>query len=754
MSTWSLNPVFDSYTFVIASAAVLLLLLLVVRHDRSLSWRRRFSLRAIRLAVILLVVLGMLRPTHVSSSRKSQSAVFLILVDLTESMLYPGSQAGVSRWEEQRDTIRASEPSLRVLHEGMNVKVYGYTRQLQPLDWDGNTLGLPEQPTGQQTDIGTTLYRALEREMNQRLAGVVLMGDGTQTTFDPEVEIRQVGQELERLGIPLYAVPFGDGGTVQYSRDIAVQQLPQQYTVYVKNQLAVRSVIRIRGYVNQQIPVQLILEKGDGTEQVVQTKQLTPRRDDEQIPVEMTYIPQQPGQYTLRVRAAKQDGELLWENNELASFLTVREGGLRVLYLYGSRIGEQLELRRSIASSPYMEVVQQYISLKGRNRWPDPRASFEADEPYDVILIENLNSRAIGKPELQKIATAVETGTGLMMIGGYHSFGPGEYYDTDLDDVLPVEMFDTDRQSLALGAKLRGDLHLQGDIAMQPVRPHMITTITEIAMNKQQWSELPPLLGANRLVTKDTGRVLLASGEDEPLLVAGDYGAGRVLAFAGDSTWRWRREGFGTELQRFWRQSILWLAHRDEQEHHDIWVRLPQRRVQSGMDVPVIVGVSSSSGEPVQNVQWTITWEGPDGIVSPLDVSQDLEQWLASVKDVRQPGSHKVTVTASIAGTLYGPIEARFQVLDDKPEKSNPVADIAQLGRLVHWTESYGGRLVEPRELPVLLQELGREPPELDMEVEVRWQLGKTRADAWAYFLLIVVLVSSEWYLRKKWGMV
>ena len=74
MSTWSLDPVFDSYTFVIASAGVLLLLLMVIRHDRSLSRRRRLSLRALRLAVILLVVLGMRRPTHVSSSRKPQSA--------------------------------------------------------------------------------------------------------------------------------------------------------------------------------------------------------------------------------------------------------------------------------------------------------------------------------------------------------------------------------------------------------------------------------------------------------------------------------------------------------------------------------------------------------------------------------------------------------------------------------------------------------------------------------------------------------
>ena len=752
MSKWSLDPVFDSYAFVIVSAIVLLLLLLLVRHDRSLSWRRRLSLRSLRLAVILLVLLGMLRPTHVSSSRKPQSAVFLLLVDLTESMLYPGSEAGVSRWQEQLDTIRASEPSLQELHQGVTIKAYGYARELQPLDWDGTTLGLPGEPDGQQTDISTTLYRALEREMNQRLAGVVLMGDGTQTTFDPDVEIRQVGQELDRLGIPLYAVPFG--GTAVHSRDIAVQQLPQQYTVYVKNQLAVRSVVRVRGYLNQEIPVQLILEKGDGTQEVVQTKQLTPRGNDEQIPVEMTYVPQQPGQYTLRVRAAEQDGELLWENNELASFLTVREGGLRVLYLYGSRIGEQLELRRSIASSPYMEVVQQYVSLKGRSRWPDPRTSIEDDDPYDVIIIENLNARAIGTAGLRRIAAAVDKGAGIMMIGGYHSFGPGEYSVTALDDVLPVEMFDYERQQLGLGVKLQRDFHLQDEVPVQLVRPHMITMITEASQNQQRWAELPPLLGANKLVAKDTGRVLLASPGGDPLLIAGDYGAGRVLAFAGDSTWRWRREGFATELQRFWRQSILWLSHRDEQQHHDIWAQIPQRRVQPGMDVPVFVGVSSSSGEIVEDVQWTLTWEGPDEIQSPLAITRETEKWVGVVENVRQPGAYRVTVTANVAGSLYGPLEARFQVLDQKPEKSNPVADTAQLGRLVNWTEPYGGKLIEPRELPALLQELGREPPELDIEVETRWQLGKTAADAWVYFLLVVVLVSSEWYLRKKWGMV
>ena len=34
----------------------------------------------------------------------------------------------------------------------------------------------------------------------------------------------------------------------------------------------------------------------------------------------------------------------------------------------------------------------------------------------------------------------VREGAGLMMIGGYHSFGPGGYRETPLADVLPVEI--------------------------------------------------------------------------------------------------------------------------------------------------------------------------------------------------------------------------------------------------------------------------------------------------------------------------
>jgi uncharacterized membrane protein len=754
MNSWSLDPVFDSYLVVGLAGAVLLGLLLIVRYGAGLNWRRRMLLRGLRLLIIVLVLLAMLRPTHVSSSRKPQSAVLIVLIDQTESMEFPSSEAGVSRWEHQLDILRRVEPLLQTLHQSLTIKIYGYSDQLHPIAWDGTRLEVPGPPLGERTDISTTVFRALERELNQRLAAIVLLGDGTQTTFDPPIEMRKLGQEMQRLGVPLYAVPFGDGGSPEYSRDVVIKQLAQQYTVYVKNQLAVRSVVEVRGYVNQPITVQMVVLDRQGTETVVETRQVTAHRDDEQIPVAMTYIPQQAGQYTLRMRAEQQDGELLWENNELTAFLNVMEGGLRIYYLYGSRIGEQLELRRSIASSPYMEVVEQFIGIAGRARWPDPRAAIEEDQPFDVIIIENLNARAIGTEQLQQIATAVENGTGLMMVGGYHSFGPGEYAQTPLAAVLPVEMQAFERQPLGLAARLQTDFHVTGEIAMVPIRPHAVSMLATPQENRQRWSELPPLQGANRIISKNTGRVLVASANNDPLLVAGDYGAGRVLAFAGDSTWRWRREGFETELHRFWRQSMLWLAHRDEQQHHDAWIRLQQRRFLPGEDVPVMVGLTSSSGATSPDASWDVSWQGPSGDRQPLQVSPDGDHWQGLIAKVQEPGEYTLTVKAMVAGTLVGPVEASFEVIDQKPEKSKAAADLAQLARLVRWTEEAGGRIVAPNELPSLLQKMNDDPPELDVEIQSRWQLGQTTADAWSFFMLLVVLVGGEWFLRKKWGLV
>ena len=84
-----------------------------------------------------------------------------------------------------------------------------------------------------------------------------------------------------------------------------------------------------------------------------------------------------------------------------------------------------------------------------------------------------------------------------------------------------------------------------------------------------------------------------------------------------------------------------------------------------------------------------------------------------------------------------------------------------ELGRMPfdEWTHlvdvnDEDGKPVAPEELPQLLQEIRKALPSLRIEVPKKWQLGDTWQDAWLFFLALVSLLSSEWVLRKKWGLV
>ncbi|MCU0874473.1 MAG: glutamine amidotransferase, partial [Pirellulaceae bacterium] len=563
MSQWFFQPILNSYALVAAIAAALVLLLLIGPGFRRLTRSQRLVLTALRLVVIGLVVLAMLRPTHLSTTRRQQTAVLIVLFDQSRSMLLPQASGGASRWSVQQDLLRQAEPVLRDLSKNMAVKVYGFGAGIHPLPWTGDSLPLPKTPDGQQTDIGTSLHAALQRELGQRLAGVVLLGDGVQTAFRPSVEIPEAGRELARLGYPLYAVPFGQPLDAVQARDVAVENLQDQYTVFVKNELPVTAMVAIRGCTNQTIPVQLRVEKPGGEVDVVGPVNVVARADEEQVAIELRYVPEQPGNYRLTVEAAEQPGELVTKNNRLSAFLRVLEGGLKLLYLEGELREEQLFLRRVLEASPDMDLEFLWLDPRQRDKWPVDIASRLRDAKYDAFIVGDLDAAALGKDQLQLLAEAVGRGKGLALLGGYHSFGAGGYFDTPLADVMPITMDRLERQDF--DAPLRQDLHLAGPLRIRPAGSHPLTSLASDAENAAAWERLPPLAGANKFVAvKEAAgvRVVAETDAGQPLLVVGEYGRGRVAAMAGDSTYRWAMRGFDSTHRRFWRQVILWLVGR------------------------------------------------------------------------------------------------------------------------------------------------------------------------------------------------
>lgn len=178
---------------------------------------------------------------------------------------------------------------------------------------------------------------------------------------------------------------------------------------------------------------------------------------------------------------------------------------------------------------------------------------------YDVVILSDIGSNSLllpnrvfahGTPSVNRLdllARWVVAGHGLMMAGGYLSFGGFEgkahYHGTAVEDALPVTIspFD-DRVETPQG-----------------VHPTIVADHPIVG----GLHDVPALLGYQRLDVKPGARTLMAVGDD-PMLVIGEYGAGRSLAFASDISPHWAPAEFmaWNGYARLFSACVDWLAGR------------------------------------------------------------------------------------------------------------------------------------------------------------------------------------------------
>jgi uncharacterized membrane protein len=185
---------------------------------------------------------------------------------------------------------------------------------------------------------------------------------------------------------------------------------------------------------------------------------------------------------------------------------------------------------------------------------------FTAEElgAWDVVLLSDIGSNTLLVPpatfarfearpnRLAALRDWVRAGGGLGMIGGYLSFqgidGKANYARTPLADVLPVE------------------LELGDDRVEQPEDP-VPRLAGAHAVVEGLADEWPALLGYQRVVPRDRAEVL-ATISGDPLLVVGEAGSGRALAYTSDIGPHWAPPPFlaWEGYRRLWDQSVRWLA--------------------------------------------------------------------------------------------------------------------------------------------------------------------------------------------------
>jgi hypothetical protein len=753
-----LDPV-GSWLFVAVVTVTLAGLLMAFGPDQSrLSRPRLTMLVLLRLASFLCLVTAMLRPTLVATQKARQEATLLVLADASESMTVADGSGGRTRWQEMVDALATASPAAKALEKtrGITVEAWEFdrdTRRVEGKPGDPFPLGAWERrPDSGETAIGAAIETAVRTAGSRPLAGVILLGDGGQQAYPPrDLPPQTAARRLGEAAVPMWTVTFGQARGGPQARDAALVGMSVADRVFAKNTVEVSGRVRLDGFGDREAVIRLLVEDGVGVMQEVARSLLRGNPERVEETVRLSWAPLETGERKVALVVDPLEGETVTSNNELSSFVEIAEGGLRVVYLEGALRVEQRFLRRAIAASPDIQVDFQWIDSARRDRWP---VDLEADtiDEADVFLIGDLDSAAVAAKDLETVRRRVEAGAGIGLLGGFHAFEAGGWGSTPLRPLLPFEKDPLARQRF--DEPLREGVHMPG---LLPMLPHpRFGTISILRLGDTEaaslaaWRSLPPLHGGNQLGRlTPLARPLAVTTGDRPLLVGRDYGLGRVLAFAADSTWRWVMQGHAEEHRRFWRQLILWLAKKDDADGETLWVRPAQRRIAAGMPLAFDAGITRPDGTLVEGVMLDAVAISPTGAERPVRLARRGETYAGSVSGADAPGDWRLVVTARRAGENGPAMErtCRFTVTRQNLELAAPRAN-ALLMRQVAEETNGGPRL--PEELPEIFSELADQPA--TFTTSEQWSI--TLWDSWPLFLLLVLTMCLEWFLRKRWGLV
>jgi uncharacterized membrane protein len=726
-----------------------------VRHLPAV-WRR--TLVALRLLLALTLAFAILRPEMQWTKKSRKAAMLVVLGDSSRSMQTPDGPGSKTRREVLLKTLQEAEPTIAKLKKEMEVRYSDFDRELHSVEKPD-----PTAP-GEQTAIGFALESILRDAQASGLSGIILHSDGAQRGLPPhDVDPRAVARRLGELQIPIFPVAYGTTGTNDTSLDLIVQDLLVDPYAFVKKTVPLRTKLRVLGAAGKKLTVRLLVEdpatrvglkSGDmkvppASKNAQPIVTLEPTRNDDVIPVELSYIPDLPGEYKLRVEVVPLEGEIKTANNFRETLLTVRRGGINVALFDGAQSREQRWLRLLNATEQVQIDFQPVRGGKQRDLNDIDQELFQRGR-YDVYIIGDVPAKVFGPELLKQLAARVDEGAGLMMLGGNHSFGAGGYAETPLADLLPVAMRATEA---IVGDDIDPALRHTEELKLVPTAAglrHYVMSIESPDKNRATWLELPPLESPVKLRPKNEFvEVLATSEQNAPLLLASGAGKSRVMAFAGDTTWRWASHGFRNVHQRFWRQMIFWLARKEDDKGQTVWVRIDPRNYLPGAPVKVAFGARTPEGDPVTDAEFEVSITNPKDEAQKLPVLRVGNEFTSDFLQSEHAGDYWVTVRAHLKnGQPIGEATSRFLVDERDLELDNPAADHALLAELASLT---GGSVVAPEQHGAFLERLLKEGLVRREESEVT---RRPLWDNWPFLIVFVSLLATEWTIRKLRGLV
>jgi hypothetical protein len=800
------SPIPAWLMFGIAIVAALVIVV-IYRRERARTGSR-ITLALVRAALVALVVVVVCRPALILQRNRVEPAQVVLLIDNSRSM---------ATADAYRDTVLASQiqratgqddfselathSRLELVRKGLlhedaaalrdvlmqnQLKVCSFSNLLETLTigaGEGDIEAIEEalnriEADGLSTDIPGAIHAVLDGGRGRRLAAIVVASDGQSTG---SALLEPVLEEARARRVPIMPIRFG---SVLRPLDIEVGPARVESSVFLNDLVAIEVDIGATG-LSEAKNLEVMLEDTQTGAVVASTEVLIPAEGGVGA-VELRMKPDRVGRRRFVARVAPQESETSVTNNEVTVEINVLDDKLDVLYVEGYPRYEYRYLKNALLREKTISLSVLLLEADARfvQEGVDPIRAFpetpEALRKYDVIIFGDVDPRAswISEAQMRMLLDYVgNEGGGFALIAG-ERHAPHRFLGTPLEKLVPIKIdpsfLGTHESAMETGFQLH--LTLPGRhsrmfrMAQSSFAEATPAKVGPVAEDKQDrfavFENLPEMFWYARTLGPRPGATVLAEHPSAstsrgaiPLLITSRYGAGKTLFQATDDSWRWRRHTGELFHDAYWVQTVRDLMRGRTGKRDRRFVFRTDRRVyrfgepvRAQVDImdPLMLSLQPESID----INVSVPHEPRAGAASPsqkIAADQFKLHRIGEGASIFEgtylpPGTGSLVLTANTltTGADLKPAALGVHVREPDLEGRRPEANHEMLSLMA---QSTGGKVVAMDELRETLATIPNRSILIpDDVVEPLW-------DSRLSMILFVLLIGTEWALRKVFGL-
>lgn len=701
------------------------------KQARVLSLKLKLGLASLRLGVLLILLVCLLQPAIRIPTVVPQASFAAVVVDDSQSMQIADEVDG-RRVDVAQRLLSPSHPFWQKLEEKFRIRRYIFSSTPRRAD-----VHVPLTASGQSTNMAAAIDLALDDLHDLPLSAIVVMSDGANNV---SADFSSLITKLKARRVPLYVVGLGRE-VLDHDLELVKVDAPRA----VLQGSSISASLTLKGRPGRQVPVHVL----EG-QRLLQSQRVWLKGGGQVQNITVTFTPTGAGLKHYVVTVPPQPDELITENNQGDVVVMVRDEHPRILYVEGEPRWEYGKLRAALRDEK--NLILSSLLRTAKNKYyrqgietPDqlsqgfPRSREELFT-YKGIILGSIEATFFSFDQLKNLeAFVAERGGGLLMLGGRHALSQGGYGSTPLADVLPVVLTEA-----TAPVTVKPSLTLNG-------RLHPVTQLSEeVEANIQIWDKLPALTVSESLTTLKPGAVVLVEGRaggGQPVVLLSyqRYGRGRSLVFTAVDSWRWQMQMPSNDHshERFWTQLLRYLVS-------DVPDQVTVMTDQDAYDISDLVRlraeVNDRTFNPVREATVIARVRRPSGQEDEvrLEWMPDEGQYVGQVV-AREPGLHTLELVARSGEDTIGRADAGFIV----GHLNREYRDAHQHGEFLrHLAQETGGRYYTSDTAARLPEEI------IYLDNPSSRRVTKELWDMPINFLLLIGLVSAEWLLRKRMGLV